>query len=162
MRDDDYMDLNFVIASLVSGTDDMLDLAKAQRIAEKQLGISTDRGHHASNLAINHCKKQEVNNGQSSSPHWRVRRGIQENSLRGDRLLAPAALPWTIPRGFQRRNMGFKMNYSGGGLLVATNDISGRLTILLGKRIHSPGAGKWSFPGGEGRDHALEVRAELA
>ncbi len=45
--------------------------------------------------------------------------------------------------------MGFKINYSGGGLLIASADPAGVLHVLLGKRLNNPGAGKWSFPGGE-------------
>ena len=45
--------------------------------------------------------------------------------------------------------MRFKLNYRGGGLVIATTDSAGRLNILLGKRLKAPGAGTWSFPGGE-------------
>jgi 8-oxo-dGTP pyrophosphatase MutT (NUDIX family) len=38
--------------------------------------------------------------------------------------------------------------YQGAGILFAALDHDGQVRVLLGKRLHAPGAGFWSVPGG--------------
>lgn len=44
------------------------------------------------------------------------------------------------------------INYKGAGVAVFCSDSNGVEHILLGKRLHSPGRGTWSFPGGQADD----------
>lgn len=42
-----------------------------------------------------------------------------------------------------------RINYRGAGLLLVSRSGDGTLRFLLGRRVHNPGRGLWSIPGGE-------------